>query len=57
MATGHSHNAKSQISNVINYINNQEKHHAKVSFRKEYHTMLEKFEVSYEEKYLFDFFD
>ena len=49
--------AKSQISNVINYINNQEKHHEKVSFRKEYHTMLDKFEVSYEEKYLFEFFD
>lgn len=49
--------SRSQISNVISYINNQEKHHQSKSFRQEYLTMLQKFDVEYEERFLFDFFD
>lgn len=45
---------KSQIDNVINYINNQEKHHHKKSFREEYLDFLRKFEVEYNEEYIFN---
>jgi putative transposase len=47
----------SQIDNVIKYIMNQERKHKKVSFKQEYHEFLDRFKVSYEEKYLFDFLD
>ena len=47
----------SQIDNVVKYILNQEAHHRKRTFRQEYHELLEKFEIPYEEKYLFDFMD
>ena len=45
----------SHIESVINYIHNQEIHHKKKSFREEYHEFLEKFEIPFEEKYLFNF--
>mgnify|MGYP003543514156 FL=1 len=47
----------SQIGNVYNYILNQEKHHKKKTFKEEYLEFLEKFEVEYDEKYLFDWYD
>ena len=46
----------SHIDRVIKYINNQEAHQVK-SFKDEYHAFLETFEVPYEERYLFEFFD
>lgn len=49
--------AKSQRSNVINYIMNQEEHHRVKTFKEEYLKMLHDFEIEYEEKYLFDFLD
>jgi putative transposase len=49
--------SRSQISTVAKYIENQEKHHAKRSFRDEYTALLRKFEVEYDEKYLFKFVD
>ncbi len=49
--------SKSQTQSVISYILNQEEHHRKKSFREEYIEMLEKFEVEYDEKYLFEFYD
>jgi REP element-mobilizing transposase RayT len=45
--------SKSHINNVINYINNQEKHHKKKTFVEEYHDFLEKFEIEYDERYVF----
>jgi putative transposase len=45
--------SKSQIDNVIKYINNQEEHHKKKTFIEEYLEMLTKFEVEYDEKYIF----
>ena len=48
---------KSQIPHVIRYIHDQEKHHKKRTFREEYLELLEKFNVEYESKYLFEFFD
>jgi REP element-mobilizing transposase RayT len=44
----------SQIENVYNYILNQEAHHGKNTFKEEYMDLLKKFEIEYEEKYLFD---
>lgn len=49
--------SQSQKDSVIKYIINQEKHHRKKSFREEYLEILEKFNIKYEPKYLFDFFD
>lgn len=47
----------SHIGRVVNYIKNQENHHAQNSFRTEYLEMLSRFEISHEEKYVFDFFE
>jgi len=44
----------SQIENVYRYIENQEEHHRKISFKEEYFDFLEKFEIEYDEKYLFE---
>lgn len=49
--------SQSQIDSVFNYIKNQESHHQKRTFREEYLDMLEKFKVSYDEKYLFDWIE
>lgn len=45
--------SKSHVENVYNYILNQEKHHEKKTFKDEYLELLKKFEVDYDEKYLF----
>jgi REP element-mobilizing transposase RayT len=47
----------SQIDTVVKYILNQEKHHKKKSFREEYLEMLEKNDVTFNQEYLFDFFN
>lgn len=49
--------SKSHIDDVINYINNQEHHHQKKTFREEFIEFLEKFRVEYDDKYLFEFYD
>ena len=46
--------AQSQLDSVIAYINNQQKHHQKRSFKEEYIELLDKFKIDYNEKYLFD---
>jgi hypothetical protein len=46
--------SKSQIDKVVKYILNQPEHHKKQSFRDEYLLLLQKFEVDYDEKFLFD---
>ncbi|MGK2860829.1 MAG: IS200/IS605 family transposase [Chitinophagaceae bacterium] len=45
--------SKSQASRVIAYVQNQEVHHRKITFLDEYKTFLEKFEVNYDERYIF----
>ena len=45
--------ARSQLGAVIRYIENQQKHHAKKSFREEYLELLEKFGVDYDRRYIF----
>ncbi|WKZ59197.1 MAG: IS200/IS605 family transposase [Cyclobacteriaceae bacterium] len=49
--------AKSQRDVVINYIKNQEEHHMKQSFKQEYLELLKKFEIPYDERYIFEFYD
>lgn len=49
--------SKSQTDIVVNYVLNQEEHHKKKTFREEYISILEKLEVEFEEKYLFEFYD
>ena len=49
--------SRSHIDAVVKYIANQEQHHAKRTFKAEYLDMLEKFEVEYDERYIFDFFE
>ena len=47
----------SQISSVSNYIKKQPEHHKKQTFKKEYLLFLEKFEIEYDEQYLFEWID
>jgi REP element-mobilizing transposase RayT len=42
----------SQIKDVAHYIENQEQHHRKKSFREEYMEILKRFNIAYDEKYL-----
>ena len=44
----------SQIENVYSYIENQEQHHKQVTFKDEYLDLLNKFDINYDEKHLFD---
>ncbi len=49
--------SRSQRNIVIKYIMNQEEHHRVKSFKEEYLKMLSDFDVTYEDKYLFEFYD
>ena len=47
----------SHIRNVYAYILNQEAHHQQRSFKEEYADFLEKFEIPFEERFLFDWIE
>ena len=49
--------SRSQINSVCQYIFNQEEHHHSKTFKEEYRKFLEKFEVEYDERYLFDWIE
>jgi putative transposase len=49
--------SKTHVDPVVKYILNQEKHHQKKNFKQEYLNILEKFEVSYNPAYLFDWIE
>ena len=49
--------SKSQTDRVARYVLNQKKHHEKRSFREEYTELLKRFEIAYDEKYLFDWIE
>jgi putative transposase len=49
--------SKSQTEKVVNYILNQPIHHKKKSFREEYHEFLENYDIAFDEKYVFEFYD
>lgn len=44
---------KSQLNNVVNYIQNQDIHHSKHSFRDEYISFLKLFDIEYDENFIF----
>ncbi len=44
----------SQVKDVYQYILNQEEHHKKQTFRDEYLSFLNEFEIPFEERFLFD---
>jgi REP element-mobilizing transposase RayT len=46
--------SKSSVDTVVKYILNQEEHHKNKSFREEYLDFMQKFEIEYDSKYLFD---
>jgi REP element-mobilizing transposase RayT len=45
--------SQSQVERVYNYIQNQEAHHKKQTFKDEYLTFLKKFKIEYDEQYIF----
>ncbi|MDX2246440.1 MAG: IS200/IS605 family transposase [Bacteroidia bacterium] len=49
--------SKSQIPMIARYIENQENHHQKQSFREEYLALLKSMDIPYDERYVFEFFD
>ena len=49
--------SRSHIDRVVKYILNQPEHHKKQSFKKEYLQLLQKYEIQYDPKYLFEWYD
>lgn len=47
----------SQLDTIIRYIQNQEKHHRRKTFRNEYLALLRKFQIEFKEEYVFDFLE
>jgi len=45
--------SKSDLPNVIRYIENQQKHHNKTTFHEEYIKLLKEFDIDYDERYVF----
>ncbi|PIB28142.1 IS200/IS605 family transposase [Maribacter sp. 4G9] len=43
-----------QVDVVTNYIKNQHEHHRSKDFKEEYRTMLQEYEVDYDENYVWD---
>ena len=46
--------SRSQRDDVIRYVQNQEEHHTKKTFREEYIDLLKAFNIEYDEKYVFE---
>jgi putative transposase len=47
----------SQLDTIIRYIQNQEQHHSRRSFRDEYLALLKRFQIAFEDKYVFNFLE
>jgi REP element-mobilizing transposase RayT len=47
----------SQLNTVVRYIQNQEKHHKSSSFKNEYLSLLRRFDIAFEDKYVFKFIE
>jgi REP element-mobilizing transposase RayT len=45
---------RSQVERVRRYITRQKVHHRKISFQDEFRALLQKYEVQYDEKYVWD---
>jgi len=48
---------RSQLDRIYKYIENQEEHHKKESFRVEYLKILQRFDIEFNSHYIFEFFD
>lgn len=49
--------SKSQIDVVTRYVLNQERHHARRSFKDEYVILLDRFQVDYDDRFLFEWIE
>jgi REP element-mobilizing transposase RayT len=49
--------SRSQLEHVYNYIQNQEKHHEKSTFKAEYIQFLKNYAIDFDERFLFDFWN
>jgi putative transposase len=49
--------SRSHIKSVYDYILHQDDHHARKTFKEEYIEMLERFEIEYDERFLFEWID
>lgn len=49
--------SQSQIDKVIDYIDKQEIHHKKTSFKEEYLKLLKSYKIEYNEKYVFEWIE
>ena len=49
--------SKSSVDNVIDYVKNQAFHHRKKTFVEEYREFLDKFEIDFDERYIFKHVD
>lgn len=47
----------SQVDMIYKYIMNQKEHHKKMSFKEEYLVMLKRYDIKFDENYLFDWID
>ena len=47
----------SQLDNVIQYIHNQEEHHNETSFKDEYLKYLKRFEIEFDENFVFEWIE
>jgi REP element-mobilizing transposase RayT len=48
---------RSQLDRIYKYIEDQERHHKKSSFKSEYTNFLELYEIEYDQRFLFVFWD
>jgi hypothetical protein len=44
----------SQVPDVKNYIANQEDHHRRLSFQDEFRALLDRYQIEYDERYVWD---
>jgi REP element-mobilizing transposase RayT len=44
----------SQLDELVRYIDNQEQHHHSVTFQEEYRNLLRKYQVEFDERYVWD---
>ena len=49
--------SRSQIQEVFKYINEQEIHHSRRTFKEEYLSLLERYEIEFDPRFLFEFYD
>jgi hypothetical protein len=45
---------QSQVSTVAKYIANQKEHHGRIEFEDEYREFLNRYEIEYDERYVWD---